>query len=228
MADMAKQTSPNLGTSTTSTFFKRRFGGIPGWGWIAVGVALILIVIIAAVASAPPPPDTTTSSDIGGGTNNMPPITDCCATRTCAVNCPAASPAVLGGNSGALPLAGFTTTCTCSGVFDSTTSSCDGVYTATNAFPITVTHPISKDTKTIMFTSSYSCAAENTCDYSVPFDCTKDGTTCTKWADCNNGSDTTCGFTVKDMTLYSNNIKLQNESLNGGNYSSISITNTCP
>ena len=146
-----------------------------------------------------------------------------------------------GGNQLALTLSGSpTATCTCAaGSFDSTTSSCnDDNYTAEYTLPITVTKvdPVTKvvvDKQTIAFTSTYDCAGAGTCDYSVPYDCTydntcTDNTKSTLWVDCDGGNDKTCGFTVQDMTLSANNIKLQNKSLNGGNYSSIGLQRACP
>jgi len=146
-----------------------------------------------------------------------------------------------GGNRLALPLAGTASaTCTCAaGSFDSTTSSCTGDnYTSEYTLPIKVTKvdPVTKvvvDTKTIAFTSTYNCNTANTCDYSVPYDCTQDNT-CNPndpskfWVDCDGGNDKTCKFTVQDMTLSATSITLQNKSLNGGNYSSISLQQACP
>ena len=147
--------------------------------------------------------------------------------------CPSCSPApaacnnclgFTGTNSRALTLSGSPTA----------TCSTDEEFTTEYNLPITVTKvdPVTKvvlDTKIIAFTSTYDCAGAGTCDYSVPYDCTYDNTcTNSKWIDCDGGKDKTCGFTVQDMTLSATSIKLQNKSLNGGNYSSISLQQACP
>ena len=166
----------------------------------------------------------------------MTTATTACSTQTCEL------PVVLnGGNALAFSIGDkATATCTCEGVFDSSAPSCSESYTAEFSIPVTVTNKVTGEQKNITFTSSYDCTQEGTCDYSVPYDCNYDGTcpadctlgnTCAKtqqWVDCKGGSDRTCGFTVKDMTV-PGSVKLQNPDLNNGNYASMSLTTPdCP
>ena len=166
----------------------------------------------------------------------MTTATTACSTQTCEL------PVVLnGGNALAFSIGDkATATCTCEGVFDSSAPSCSESYTAEFSIPVTVTNKVTGEQKNITFTSSYDCTQEGTCDYSVPYDCNYDGTcpadctlgnTCAKtqqWVDCKGGSDKTCGFTVKDMTV-PGSVKLQNPDLNNGNYASMSLTTPdCP